>query len=90
MVDCYSEDNWCLIQKEIEKAITPRTKSYSYHCIYWLLFADYGLPLWPLAKKHIFMLLKDCAHKQWWGMECKKAGVWGLLVSFRLSIVQNI
>ncbi len=78
------EDTWCIDPKEIEKAITPRTKAIIPVHLYGN-FADMDEVL-RIAKKHNLFVIEDCAHKhggEWNGM---KAGSIGDIGSFSYQL----
>lgn len=87
MVDV-CEDTWCIDPKEIEKAITPKTKAIIPVHLYGA-FADMDA-IMALAKKHNLFVIEDCAHKhggEWKGM---KAGSIGDIGSFSFQLSKHL
>ena len=78
------EDTWCIDSKEIEKAITPRTKAIIPVHLYGN-FADMDEVL-RIAKKHNLFVIEDCAHKHGGEWNGKKAGSIGDIGSFSYQL----
>jgi len=82
------EDTWCIDPKEIEKAITPRTKAivpvHLYGC-----FADMD-EVMRIAKKHNLYVIEDCAHKHGGEWNGKKAGSIGDIGSFSYQLSKHL
>jgi Predicted pyridoxal phosphate-dependent enzyme apparently involved in regulation of cell wall biogenesis len=82
------EDTWCIDPKEIEKAITPRTKAiipvHLYGC-----FADMD-EVMRIAKKHNLWVIEDCAHKHGGEWRGKKAGSIGDIGSFSYQLSKHL
>lgn len=82
------EDTWCIDPKEIEKAITPKTKAIIPVHLYGG-FADMDAIL-AIAKKHNLYVLEDCAHKHGGEWKGKKAGSIGDIGSFSFQLSKHI
>jgi L-glutamine:2-deoxy-scyllo-inosose/3-amino-2,3-dideoxy-scyllo-inosose aminotransferase len=82
------EDTWCIDPKEVEKAITPRTKAivpvHLYGC-----FADMD-EIMRIAKKHNLFVIEDCAHKHGGEWNGKKAGSIGDIGSFSYQLSKHL
>jgi len=74
------EDTWCIDPKEIEKAITPRTRAIIPVHLYGS-FCDMDEIL-RIARKHNLYVIEDCAHKHGGEWNGKKAGSIGDIGSF--------
>ncbi|GGW28450.1 DegT/DnrJ/EryC1/StrS family aminotransferase [Arenibacter certesii] len=83
-----SEDNWCIDPKEIEKAITPRTKAIIPVHLYGA-FADMDAVM-EIAKKHNLYVMEDCAHKHGGEWNGKKAGSIGDIGSFSYQLSKHL
>ncbi|WP_419211305.1 DegT/DnrJ/EryC1/StrS family aminotransferase [Maribacter sp. X9] len=83
-----SEDNWCIDPKEIEKAITPRTKAIIPVHLYGA-FADMDA-IMAIAKKHNLYVIEDCAHKHGGEWNGKKAGSIGDIGSFSYQLSKHL
>jgi len=82
------DDTWCIDTKEIEKAITPKTKAIVPVHLYGS-FCDMDEIL-RIAKKHSLFVIEDCAHKiggEWNG---KKAGSIGDIGSFSFQLSKHL
>jgi L-glutamine:2-deoxy-scyllo-inosose/3-amino-2,3-dideoxy-scyllo-inosose aminotransferase len=87
MVDV-CEDTWCIDPKQVEKAITPRTRAIIPVHLYGS-FCDMDEIL-RIAKKHNLFVIEDCAHKhggEWNGM---KAGSIGDIGSFSFQLSKHL
>ncbi len=82
------EDTWCIDPKEIEKAITPRTKAIMPVHLYGS-FADMDEVL-RIAKKHNLYVIEDCAHKHGGEWDGKKAGSIGDIGSFSFQLSKHL
>ena len=82
------EDTWCIDPKEIEKAITPRTKAIVPVHLYGS-FADMDEVL-RIAKKHNLFVIEDCAHKHGGEWNGKKAGSIGDIGSFSYQLSKHL
>ena len=82
------EDTWCIDPKEIEKAITPRTKAIVPVHLYGG-FADMDEIL-EIARKHNLFVLEDCAHKHGGEWNGKKAGSIGDIGSFSFQLSKHL
>ncbi len=82
------EDTWCIDPKEIEKAITPRTKAIIPVHLYGS-FADMDEVL-RIAKKHNLFVIEDCAHKHGGEWNGKKAGSIGDIGSFSYQLSKHL
>lgn len=82
------EDTWCIDPKEIEKAITPRTKAIIPVHLYGA-FADMDA-IMALAKKHSLFVIEDCAHKHGGEWNGKKAGSIGDIGSFSFQLSKHL
>ena len=82
------EDTWCIDTKEIEKAITPRTKAIIPVHLYGS-FADMDEIL-RIARKHNLYVIEDCAHKHGGEWNGKKAGTIGDIGSFSLQLSKHL
>jgi len=87
MVDV-CEDTWCIDPKEIEKAITPRTKAIIPVHLYGA-FADMDA-IMEIAKKHNLVVIEDCAHKHGGEWNGKKAGSIGDVGSFSYQLSKHL
>ncbi|MDX1364712.1 MAG: DegT/DnrJ/EryC1/StrS family aminotransferase [Arenibacter latericius] len=83
-----SEDNWCIDPKEIEKAITPRTKAIIPVHLYGA-FADMDAVM-EIAKKHNLYVIEDCAHKHGGEWNGNKAGSIGDIGSFSYQLSKHL
>lgn len=68
-------DSWCIDPREIEKAITPRTKAI-------IPVHLYGQPcdmsaIVPIARKHSLFVIEDCAEAHGAKFDGKRVGSWG-------------
>ncbi|GBF17898.1 MULTISPECIES: DegT/DnrJ/EryC1/StrS family aminotransferase [Arenibacter] len=82
------EDTWCIDPKEIEKAITPRTKAITPVHLYGA-FADMDA-IMAIAKKHNLYVIEDCAHKHGGEWKGKKAGSIGNVGSFSFQLSKHL
>jgi len=82
------EDTWCIDPKEIEKAITPRTKAIMPVHLYGA-FADMDA-IMAIAKKHNLYVIEDCAHKHGGEWKGKKAGSIGNVGSFSFQLSKHL
>lgn len=82
------EDTWCIDPKEIEKAITPRTKAIIPVHLYGA-FADMDA-IMEIAKKHNLVVIEDCAHKHGGEWNGKKAGSIGDIGSFSYQLSKHL
>jgi len=82
------EDTWCIDPKEIEKAITPRTKAIIPVHLYGA-FADMDA-IMEIAKKHNLVVIEDCAHKHGGEWNGKKAGSIGNIGSFSYQLSKHL
>lgn len=82
------EDTWCIDPKEIEKAITPKTKAIIPVHLYGN-FADMDA-IMEIAKKHNLYVLEDCAHKHGGEWNGKKAGSIGDIGSFSFQLSKHL
>lgn len=82
------EDTWCIDPKEMEKAITPRTKAivvvHLYGC-----FADMD-EVMRIARKHNLYVIEDCAHKHGGEWNGQKAGSIGDIGSFSYQLSKHL
>ncbi|MDN3596905.1 DegT/DnrJ/EryC1/StrS family aminotransferase [Zunongwangia endophytica] len=83
-----NEDNWCIDPKEIENAITPRTKAIIPVHLYGA-FADMDAII-NIAKKHKLYVIEDCAHKHGGEWNGKKAGSIGDIGSFSYQLSKHL
>ncbi|MDX1326095.1 MAG: DegT/DnrJ/EryC1/StrS family aminotransferase [Arenibacter sp.] len=83
-----SDDSWCIDPKEIEKAITPKTKAIIPVHLYGA-FADMDA-IMDLAKKHKLFVIEDCAHKHGGEWKGKKAGSIGHIGSFSYQLSKHL
>ena len=83
-----NKDNWCIDPKEIEKAITPRTKAIIPVHLYGA-FADMDA-IMAIAKKHNLYVIEDCAHKHGGEWNGKKAGSIGNIGSFSFQLSKHL
>ncbi|MBK7713706.1 MAG: DegT/DnrJ/EryC1/StrS family aminotransferase [Bacteroidales bacterium] len=83
-----NEDTWCIDTREVEKAITPRTKAIIPVHLYGS-FADMDEIL-RIAKKHNLRVIEDCAHKHGGEWNGKKAGTIGDIGSFSLQLSKHL
>lgn len=82
------EDTWCINTKEVEKAITPRTKAIIPVHLYGS-FCDMD-EIMRIAKKYNLYVIEDCAHKhggEWNGI---KAGSIGDIGSFSYQLSKHL
>lgn len=82
------EDTWCIDPKEIEKAITPKTKAIIPVHLYGA-FADMDAVM-DIAKKHNLYVIEDCAHKHGGEWNGKKAGSIGNVGSFSFQLSKHL
>jgi len=82
------EDTWCIDPKEIEKAITPKTKAIIPVHLYGA-FADMDA-IMAIAKKHNLVVIEDCAHKHGGEWNGKKAGSIGDIGSFSYQLSKHL
>ena len=82
------EDTWCIDPKEIEKAITPRTKAIVPVHLYGS-FCDMDEIL-RIAKEHKLYVIEDCAHKHGGEWDGKKAGSIGDIGSFSFQLSKHL
>ncbi len=82
------EDTWCINPKEIEKAITPKTKAIIPVHLYGA-FANMDTIL-EIAKKHNLYIIEDCAHKHGGEWNGKKAGSIGDIGSFSYQLSKHL
>jgi len=82
------EDTWCIDPKEIEKAITPKTKAVIPVHLYGA-FADMDA-IMEIAKKHNLVVIEDCAHKHGGEWNGKKAGSIGNVGSFSYQLSKHL
>jgi L-glutamine:2-deoxy-scyllo-inosose/3-amino-2,3-dideoxy-scyllo-inosose aminotransferase len=82
------EDTWCIDPKEVEKAITPRTRAIIPVHLYGS-FADMDEIL-RIARKHKLYVIEDCAHKHGGEWNGKKAGTIGDIGSFSLQLSKHL
>ena len=82
------EDNWCIDPKEIEKAITPKTKAIVPVHLYGS-FANMD-EIMAIAKKHNLFVIEDCAHKHGGEWNGKKAGSIGDVGSFSFQLSKHL
>jgi len=83
-----NEDTWCIDPKEIEKAITPKTKAIIPVHLYGA-FADMDA-IMAIAKKHNLYVIEDCAHKHGGEWNGKKAGSIGDIGSFSYQLSKHL
>ena len=81
------EDTWCIDPKEIEKAITPKTKAIIPVHLYGG-FSDMDA-IMEIAKKHNLVVIEDCAHKHGGEWNGKKAGSIGDVGSFSFQLSKH-
>ncbi len=82
------EDTWCIDPKEVEKAITPKTKAIIPVHLYGS-FADMDA-IMEIAKKHNLYVIEDCAHKHGGEWNGKKAGSIGDIGSFSFQLSKHL
>jgi len=82
------EDTWCIDTKEVEKAITPRTKAIIPVHLYGS-FSDMD-EIMRIAKKHNLWVIEDCAHKHGGEWNGKKAGTIGDVGSFSYQLSKHL
>jgi len=82
------EDTWCIDSKEIEKAITTKTKAIIPVHLYGA-FANMD-DIMELAKKHSLFVIEDCAHKHGGEWKGKKAGSIGDIGSFSYQLSKHL
>lgn len=82
------EDTWCIDPKEVEKAITPKTKAIIPVHLYGA-FANMDA-IMEIAKKHNLAVIEDCAHKHGGEWNGKKAGSIGDIGSFSYQLSKHL
>ncbi|RLD84069.1 MAG: L-glutamine:2-deoxy-scyllo-inosose aminotransferase [Bacteroidetes bacterium] len=82
------KDTWCIDPKEIEKAITPKTKAIIPVHLYGA-FADMDA-IMEIAKKHNLAVIEDCAHKHGGEWKGEKAGSIGDIGSFSYQLSKHL
>jgi L-glutamine:2-deoxy-scyllo-inosose/3-amino-2,3-dideoxy-scyllo-inosose aminotransferase len=82
------EDTWCIDPKEIEKAITSKTKAIVPVHLYGS-FCDMDEIL-KIAKKHKLFVIEDSAHKHGGEWNGKKAGSIGDIGSFSFQLSKHL
>lgn len=82
------EDTWCIDPKEVEKAITPRTKAIIPVHLYGS-FADMDA-IMDIAQRHKLYVIEDCAHKHGGEWSGKKAGSIGDIGSFSYQLSKHL
>lgn len=82
------EDTWCIDPKEIEKAITPRTRAIVPVHLYGS-FCDMD-EIIRIAKKNNLFVIEDCAHKHGGEWNGKKAGSIGDIGSFSFQLSKHL
>ncbi|WP_149304805.1 DegT/DnrJ/EryC1/StrS family aminotransferase [Pareuzebyella sediminis] len=82
------EETWCIDPKEIEKAITPRTKAIIPVHLYGA-FADMDA-IMAIAQQHHLYIIEDCAHKHGGEWRGKKAGSIGHIGSFSFQLSKHL
>jgi L-glutamine:2-deoxy-scyllo-inosose/3-amino-2,3-dideoxy-scyllo-inosose aminotransferase len=82
------DDTWCIDPKEVEKAVTPRTRAIIPVHLYGS-FADMDEIL-RIAKKHNLYVIEDCAHKHGGEWKGWKAGTIGDIGSFSLQLSKHL
>jgi L-glutamine:2-deoxy-scyllo-inosose/3-amino-2,3-dideoxy-scyllo-inosose aminotransferase len=80
------EDTWCIDAREVERAITTRTKAIMPVHLYGS-FADMDA-IMELAKKHGLRVIEDCAHKHGGQWKDRKAGSIGDAGSFSFQLTK--
>ncbi len=83
-----NQDNWCIDPKEIEKAITAKTRAIIPVHLYGA-FADMDA-IMAIAKKHNLYVIEDCAHKHGGEWNGKKAGSIGDIGSFSFQLSKHL
>lgn len=78
------EDTWCIDPKEVEKAITPKTKAIIPVHLYGS-FADMDA-IMDIAQRHNLYVIEDSAHKHGGEWNGKKAGSIGDIGSFSFQL----
>ncbi len=81
-------DTWCIDPKEVEKAITPKTKAIIPVHLYGS-FADMDA-IMEIANKHNLFVIEDCAHKLGGEWNGKKAGSIGDIGSFSFQLSKHL
>ncbi len=81
-------DTWCIDPKEVEKAITPKTKAIIPVHLYGS-FADMDA-IMDIAEKHNLFVIEDCAHKPGGEWNGKKAGSIGDIGSFSFQLSKHL
>jgi len=82
------EDTWCIDPKEIEKAITSKTKAIIPVHLYGA-FADMDA-IMAIAKKYNLYVIEDCAHKHGGEWNGQKAGSIGDIGSFSYQLSKHL
>ncbi|MEM9141995.1 MAG: DegT/DnrJ/EryC1/StrS family aminotransferase [Bacteroidota bacterium] len=82
------EETWCIDPREIEKAITPKTKAIIPVHLYGA-FADMDA-IMAIARKHNLYVIEDCAHKHGGEWKGKKAGSIGHVGSFSFQLSKHL
>ncbi len=82
------EDTWCIDPKEVEKAITPKTKAIVPVHLYGN-FADMDA-IMDIAQRHNLYIIEDCAHKHGGEWNGKKAGSIGNVGSFSFQLSKHL
>lgn len=82
------EDTWCIDPKEIEKAITARTRAIIPVHLYGS-FCDMD-EIIRIAKKNNLFVIEDCAHKHGGEWNGKKAGSIGDIGSFSFQLSKHL
>ena len=82
------EDTWCIDPKEVEKAITSKTKAIVPVHLYGN-FADMDA-IMEIAKKHNLAVIEDCAHKHGGEWNGQKAGSIGDIGSFSYQLSKHL
>jgi L-glutamine:2-deoxy-scyllo-inosose/3-amino-2,3-dideoxy-scyllo-inosose aminotransferase len=82
------DDTWCVDPKEIEKAITPKTKAIIPVHLYGS-FCDMD-EIMRIAKEHNLFVIEDCAHKHGGEWDGKKAGSIGDVGSFSFQLSKGL
>jgi L-glutamine:2-deoxy-scyllo-inosose/3-amino-2,3-dideoxy-scyllo-inosose aminotransferase len=82
------EDTWCIDPKEVEKAITPKTKAVIPVHLYGS-FADMDA-IMDIARRHNLHVIEDCAHKHGGEWNGRKAGSIGDIGSFSFQLSKHL
>lgn len=82
------EDTWCIDPKEVEKAITPKTKAIIPVHLYGN-FADMDA-IMDIAQRHNLYVIEDCAHKHGGEWSGKKAGSIGDIGCFSFQLSKHL